>query len=187
MFFSCNSLTSLDVSNWDTSNVTGMSNMFLSCFSLTSLDVSNWDTSNVRGMYGMFAYCNSLTSLDVSNWDTSNVTGMSNMFLSCNSLTSLDVSNWDTSNVTSMDNMFSSCNSLTTVTGIIDMSKVVSDYTRMLYNTNKLQSINIKLPEDGSITEEQFLDEVTPDSAKQAINFIGGGGIINIRCFLSHK
>ena len=175
MFRYCYPLTSLDVSNWDTSNVTNMSWMFSDCNSLTTLDLSNWDTSNVTSMGCMFFNCYELTSLDVSNWDTSNVTDMNSMFETCYALTSLDVSNFDTSNVTDMTYMFGYCNKLTTVTGIIDMSKV-SSYNKMLYNTSKLQSINIKLPEDGSITEEQFLAQVTPASAKQAINFIGGGG-----------
>ena len=106
-FFSgCTSLTSLDVSGWDTSNVTNMSHMFYLCTSLTSLDVSGWDTSNVTNMYNMFNYCEKLTSLDVSGWDTSNVTNMSHMFYLCTSLTSLDVSGWDTSNVTNMKNLF---------------------------------------------------------------------------------
>ena len=177
MFSSCNKLTSLDVSNWNTSNVTGMYGMFNYCYELISLDVSNWDTSNVTSMGYMFNCCTSLTSLDVSNWDTSNITDMSWMFYNCQSLTSLNVSNWDTSNVTSMRSMFRYCNDLTSVTGIIDMSKV-SRYTDIFTNCNSLQyPVNIKLPEDGSITEEQFLAQVTPASAKQAINFIGGGGI----------
>ena len=40
MFNGCNSLTTLDVSNWDTSNVTNMSDMFNDCIALTTLDVS---------------------------------------------------------------------------------------------------------------------------------------------------
>ena len=117
MFADCNSLTSLDVSNWDTSNVTDMNWMFGNCRYLTSLDVSNWDTSNVTSMTYMFYDCNKLTSLDVSNFDTSNVTSMYRMFYNCNKLTSLDVSNWDTSNVTNMYRMFSDCNSLTSLDG----------------------------------------------------------------------
>ena len=115
MFEYCQSLITLDVSNWNTSNVTSMSNMFTNCDKLTSLDLSNWDTSNVTSMSYMFYGCNSFTSLDLSNWNTSNVTSMSSMFNYCNSLTSLDVSNFDTSNVTNMDWMFNYCNSLTSV------------------------------------------------------------------------
>uniref|UniRef100_UPI00376FE7A9 BspA family leucine-rich repeat surface protein n=1 Tax=Enterococcus faecium TaxID=1352 RepID=UPI00376FE7A9 len=45
--FAYKSLTTMDLSNLDTSNVTNMESIFNSCSGLTSLDVSNWDTSNV--------------------------------------------------------------------------------------------------------------------------------------------
>ena len=38
MFYGCTSLTSLDLSNFDTSKVTNMGYMFQSCTNLTSLD-----------------------------------------------------------------------------------------------------------------------------------------------------
>ena len=42
-----------------------MSSMFDGCESLQKLDVSNFDTSNVTDMYGMFYNCSSLQELDV--------------------------------------------------------------------------------------------------------------------------
>ena len=73
MFYYCSSLTSLDLSGFDTSSVTYMSYMFFGCSSLTSLDLSGFDTSNVTDMYDMFSDCSSLTSLDLSGFDTSSV------------------------------------------------------------------------------------------------------------------
>ena len=99
-------LTYLNLSNWNTSNVTDMANMFLDCTKLTNLILSNWDTSKVTDMHSMFENDSSLTNLDVSNWDTSEVTDMSEMFENNSSLTNLDVSNWDTSKVTDMSEMF---------------------------------------------------------------------------------
>ena len=112
MFSYCPSLTSLDVSSWDVSNVTDLSYVFGGCYGLTNLDVSSWDTSNVTKMVNTFWGCSGLTSLDVSSWDTSNVTSMSGMFESCSNLTSLDVSNWNTPNVTNMGLMFYDCTNL---------------------------------------------------------------------------
>ena len=83
MFYFCDKLTSIDLSNFDASNTTDMGSMFYNCTNLTSLDLSNFDTSNVTNMNGMFYLCSSLTSLDVSNFDTSNVTNMGNMFSRC--------------------------------------------------------------------------------------------------------
>ncbi len=115
MFQDCMSLTSLDVSNFNTNKVTTMSSMFKDCISLTSLDVSGFDTSKVDMMTSMFQDCKSLTSLDLSKFNTSNVTMMTGMFNSCSSLTSLDLSNFDTSKVISMNNMFQGCSSLTSL------------------------------------------------------------------------
>ena len=69
---------SIDLSSFDTSNVTNMSLMF-SNSAATSLDLSNFNTSKVTSMYGMFQGSKA-TSLDLSNFDTSNVTSMKYMF-----------------------------------------------------------------------------------------------------------
>ena len=115
MFSGCSSLTSLDLSSFDTSEVWSMSDMFNGCSALTSLDLSHFDTSQVDGMSEMFSGCSSLTSLDLSSFDTSKVTYMSGMFDGCSSLTSLDLSHFDTSQMTDVSEMFSGCKSLTTI------------------------------------------------------------------------
>ena len=115
VFYECRKLTTLDVSGWNTSKVTTMSWMFNSCQSLTTLDIPGWDTSQVTNMSYMFGSCRSLITLDVSGWNTSKVTTMSWMFRDCSKLTTLDVSNWNTGKVTSMGSMFQSCSSLTTL------------------------------------------------------------------------
>ena len=57
-----------------------MSYIFFNCSSLTSLNLSNFNTNNVKYMSGMFCYCSSLTFLNLSNFNTNNVTNMSGMF-----------------------------------------------------------------------------------------------------------
>ena len=115
MFSSCSSLTSLDVIHFNTANVTNMSYMFSSCSSLTSLDVTHFNTEKVTNMSFMFSSCSSLTSLDVTHFNTEKVSGMNGMFYSCPKLTSLDVRNFNTANVTNMSYMFSGCSALTTI------------------------------------------------------------------------
>ena len=134
MFYGCSSLTSLDLSSFNTSNVTKMYRMFYNCSALTSVDLSSFNTSNVTSMYEMFESCRSLTSLNVSNFNTSNVTDMYDMFENCTSLTSLDLSSFNTSKVTNMSYMFCNCRSLTYLDiSNFDMSKVTS-YSSMFYN-----------------------------------------------------
>ena len=109
MFYDMRSLTSLNLSNFDTSKVTNMQYMFSVMYNLTTLNLSNFDTSKVEDMDNMFYYASSLTTLDLSNFDTSKVTDMSAMLASMRSLTSLNLSNFDTSKVTDMSSMFWVC------------------------------------------------------------------------------
>ena len=116
MFTGCTSINSLtDISKWDTRNVVNMSFMFSCCLGLESLpDISIWETKNVNDMSYMFCDCHYLKSLpDISKWDTKNVIDMSKMFYQCISLKSLpDISKWDTKNVIDMSSMFYGCRNL---------------------------------------------------------------------------
>ena len=89
---------------------------------LTSLDVSGFDTQNVTNMSHMFYMCSneSLTTLAVSHFDTSKVTDMSYMF-GCwegapSYVTSFNLSGWDFSKVTTVNRMFDRCQYATTIT-----------------------------------------------------------------------
>ena len=61
----------LDLSDWDTSNVTSMYNMFSNCYALTNLDVSRFNTSNVTSIREMFARTGKINMIDMSKWDLS--------------------------------------------------------------------------------------------------------------------
>ena len=138
LFNGCKKITSLNISNFDTSNVTDMSYMFCYCLSIISLDLSNFDTSKVTNMAGMFEHCDNLTTFDLSNFDTSNVTNMDGMFDSCGNLTTLDLSNFDTSNVTNMAGMFQTCKNLT----VLDLSSFdTSKVTDMSYMFNQCYNL----------------------------------------------
>ena len=60
------------------SKVTNMTSMFFSS-SVTTLDLSSFNTSNVTDMSSMFGYSSART-LDLSSFNTSNITDMSSMF-----------------------------------------------------------------------------------------------------------
>ncbi|MBC1385441.1 BspA family leucine-rich repeat surface protein [Listeria innocua] len=113
---------SLDLSNFDTSNVTSMHSMFYANYAV-SLDLSNWDTSQVTNMLGMFDSTRYATSLDVSNFDTSKVTSMASMFMD-SAATSLDLSGFDTSKVTNMQGMFAGIATTSIDVSNFDTSKV---------------------------------------------------------------
>ena len=136
-------ITSLDVSKWDTSNVTSFTSFAHGCTNLTSLDVSGWNTSNVASFISFAHGCTNLTSLDVSGWNTSNVTSFISFANSCTNLTSLDVSGWNTSNVTNFSSFAAYCTNLTSldVSGW-NTSNVTSFNTFAAYCTN-LTSLDV--------------------------------------------
>ena len=115
MFARCSNFITLDLSGFNTSKVTEMRSMFEHCTALLYLDLSRFDTSKVTDMNSMFYRCSNATFIDVANFDTSNVIDMSNMFAYCKSLIKLNLGKFDTSNVTSSENMFYYCESLETI------------------------------------------------------------------------
>ena len=66
-----------------------MESMFYECSSLSALDLSTFNTSNVTDMRSMFCGCSSLSTLDLSTFNTSNVTVMRCMFYGCSSLSNI--------------------------------------------------------------------------------------------------
>lgn len=127
MFTYCSGLTSLDVSSFNTGNVTDMSHMFGYCSGLTSLDVSNFNTNNVIWMGSMFAGCRSLTSLNVSNFNTAYVINIVNLFSDCSNLSKLTLgSSFATAEVQYCYGVFANCNSLNTITFTADIPSSIN-------------------------------------------------------------
>ena len=160
MFRNCLRLESLDLHNFDTSQVTEMGGMFFWCVTLKSLNLSFFNTSKVTSMFNMFRNCYSLTQLDVSNFNTSKVTNMNAMFSGCSKLTSLDLSSFDTSKITStieMICMFERCNSLTSIyisdkwkTNRVDSFKMFEDcHSLPNFNEEKIDAEMAKAVEEG--------------------------------------
>lgn len=135
---------SINLDNYDTSNIIDMSYMFHSCTKLNNLNLSKFNTKDVIGMYAMFHNCYNLSELDLSNFDTSKVITMTDMFLGCSGLTSLDLSNFDTRNVIHMTDMFSMCSNLESLDlSNFDVSNV-NTCRNMFYGCYKLKHIKCK-------------------------------------------
>ena len=82
MFQACYMIEYLDLSNFNTSNVTNMSLMFGGCYKLKEIKrINNFITSKVNNISSMFQECNELDYLDLSNFNTSNVNDMGAMLL----------------------------------------------------------------------------------------------------------
>ena len=92
MFQDCENLQNIKFSpDFTIANASSMKFMFSGCSSLTALDLSKFNTSQVKKMIWTFKDCSSLTKLDLSSFDTSNVIDMNGMFNNCSSLKELDL------------------------------------------------------------------------------------------------
>ena len=145
------SVTSIDLSGFNTSTSTNMNAMFYGLESAITLDLSNFDTSNVTSMGGMFEYCESLTSLNLSNFNTSKVTNMSFMFHSCESLTSLDLSSFNTSSLVYFHWAFAEMHKLKHINlSSFDTSKVI--YMDVLFKScEELEELDLSSFETSSV------------------------------------
>jgi surface protein len=113
----------LDLSGWNTANVTSFFTTFSGCSSLTSLDLSGWSVgatlgqdSPLHNFVQTFNGCSNLTTLDVSHLITDKVTNLLGAFTGCSKLSTLvNSQNWDTRNITSFYQTFANCTALTSL------------------------------------------------------------------------
>lgn len=119
-------ITSVDLSGWDTSGVTGTGfkwafRQYGSQDSNTdrTLNVANWDVTGATDFQGMFE--TSKTNLTgLSTWNMSNATDIDQMFqdLGNNNASTLDCSNWTLTNCTNLRDAVRNVNSLMDVSAI---------------------------------------------------------------------
>ena len=157
------SISSLDVSCWDTSDMTSAGYMFCKLANVQSLDVAGFDTSKVENMGGMFVDCASLKSIAVGSWDVSNVKFMDNMFRGCSSLEELEGAEyWSTGNAETMGQMFDGCSSLKSVNA--------SDW----HATSKLYNMGGMFHGCASLTDLTFGDNFDTSGVKYMDNMFNG-------------
>ena len=142
MFSFCDKIKSIDLSLFNTENVTDMGNMFFHCRNLEYINLSSLNTQNVTNMTEMFAFCNKLRNLDLSSFDTKNVKYMTAMFWYCTCLENIKFS-FDTSNVITMDYMFHSCKNLKNINLSNFNTKKVKLILMMFVDNEKLKEIDL--------------------------------------------
>ena len=64
MFYNCSSLRELDLSSFNTNQVTNMSWMFDGCSSLKEINLSSFNTNQVTNLNYMFSHCSSLKNIN---------------------------------------------------------------------------------------------------------------------------
>jgi surface protein len=82
MFYGCTLLTSLDLSGWNTSELTNISQLFYNCTLLTDINMSGWNLQNITENSSAFYNCKALTNFQAPSNINTNIN-----FASCNKLT----------------------------------------------------------------------------------------------------
>ena len=194
LFSNLTKVTSIDLSNMDTSGMTNMSNMFSGNTSLTNITFGdNFNTSNVTNMNSMFQKCGGLTTLNLSMFDTSNVVNMGTMFWQCSSLKTLDLSSFDISKVEYINHMFSGCTSLTNldlsgfntsnVTAawyMFDGCKSLTSLDLSSFDTSKMTNMNSMFKDCSLLTNLDVSSFDTSNVTNMDFMFCGCHSLVNI-------
>ena len=166
-------LKTIDLSEFDTSQVTSMYEAFFQCSNLTSIDLTNVNTSKVTDMEMMFYSCGKLESVDLSGFDTSNVTLFERMFYGCNNLTSLDISNFDTSKLIGLSDMFGGCNRLSDLYLNFNISNITYSLGSFPYTFSYCFSLKNVVGKFEGTKYDLYLSDC-PLTADSAMVFING-------------
>ena len=167
MFAASKSLTTIDVSNFNTDKLTNMKAMFGGFdgngnqvdMALTNIiGLNDLNTSNVENMDGLFSNNNAVTTIDISNWNTHNVRIMSGMFNNSNNLNSqlttiIFGANFNTSKVVDMNYMFADNPNLVNLDVSGFNTPEVTSFRGMFTNCKKLTSINVTNWDTSKVTD----------------------------------
>jgi len=94
LFAKCEALRAVKIKA-DTAYVTDMSFLFYGCEALETLDLSDLKTANVVTMKGMFSHCSKLKKLTgYEKWNTESLCAIDYMFNRTKSLKTVDLSSW---------------------------------------------------------------------------------------------
>ena len=158
-FKACRKLQSLDMTNWNVSNVKSFAYTFYACVIATSFgDLSKWNVSKATTMIYMFGYCSKITTLgDISNWDVSKCTNFNFMFFQ-SGLIEIDITNWkyiETKSKLNVGSMFGGNSNLTSIKGLENMpSHLFNNITKMFYGSSKITTLE-------GLSEWKISDKIT--------------------------
>lgn len=132
MFSNCQSLAFLDVNNWDMISGYSLNNMF-AYSGITDIDLSKWNTSNITNLSNLFFECTRLKQIDLHTWNTESVSTCYWLFRGCSSLEFINIDGWNTCNVYDMDRMFCECPKLIAIKGLNKLNTTNVQFTRLMF------------------------------------------------------
>lgn len=148
MFWNWAALRSVNFDGWTMKSVRRASGMFENCTALRYIDVSSWQMTSLQNADYMFSCCTNLEILDVSSWDLSELIAGSYMFRNCWFLRELDTSKWNLSNIKSTNVMFQNCSRLRKLDFRNSTFRKVENANGMFYGVDSLQELWLPLTFD---------------------------------------
>ena len=115
MFYGLKSITSLDISSFETQNMTVMAHMFSDCVKMTSLRLGgNFNTAKVTSLREMLTGCMALKAIDCTNMDVTKVKDVCRMFADNAALVTIWCNtDWSVlTNITDWGDTFRACTAL---------------------------------------------------------------------------
>lgn len=181
MFSGCSSLASLGLQELRTGSVKDMGDMFVSCEKLEHLDLSAFRTDSVENMRNMFGGCSSLKTVDLSSFNTAKVKNMRFMFNLCSALEELDLGSFRTDAVKDMYAMFSHCSSLTK----LDLHNFKTDNVEymgcMFLYCNSLKELDLSGFGTGGVKYMEAMFDNCSSLARLDLHHFDTGSVKNMR------
>ena len=160
----------IDLTDIDISELDNLSSIFCG-LKLEVVDISGWDTSNVTAMAYMFSRCKNLKNIiGIENLDVLKLKRANFMFDSCENLVELDLTNWNPISLENAWSMFYRCSNLKIIKNIeIWQLPNINDVSYMFYNCAKLDvdlsnwdlsnlknSLKLEIVNGSGITENHY-------------------------------
>ena len=145
MFNKCKNIINLDLSSFDSSNVSNMSYMFNECSNLEEINLNNVKVNNVKDMSNMFSKCFELKKIIFpESFETKNLENMASMFYWCENLTEINFSQaFITDKVSNMKLLFGKCFNLKKLILIFFNTEEVINMNSMFSECKNLEEIVI--------------------------------------------
>ena len=111
IFIMLDNVEVVDISGWDTSNVTTMGYMFSQCSKLKKIiGIENLDVSKLENANNMFFCCKKLVELDLTKWNPVSLQYTRQMFYECSNIKIIkNIENWQLPNIKDVSYMFCDC------------------------------------------------------------------------------
>jgi len=158
MFNQCSALTNVvGIGQWQTTNVTDISQLFAGCSQLVALDLTGWDVSYVSKMVATFKGCSKLVTLNVANWNTRSLITLEDTFSGATSLTALPIDKWNVSKVKTLLRTFANCASLTSLNVAEWDTRQVTVMSTTFRGMTKIKSLPIDNWQTGRVYNMQLI------------------------------